>query len=179
MKADIRKEMLEKRQALALSLRLLKEEQIKENVLMAIGNAKRIGIYCSTRGEVDTYGLMEHWFWDKDISIYTPKVTEETMDFFKISSFKDLALGSFGILEPQTDHRIAPDELDVIIIPIVAFDKNKHRIGYGKGYYDRYLKLTSARKIGIAFSFQEVDEILVDPFDVDCDIVITEITFIG
>jgi 5-formyltetrahydrofolate cyclo-ligase len=61
----------------------------------------------------------------------------------------------------------------------VAFDKNKHRIGYGKGYYDRYLKLTSARKIGIAFSFQEIDEILVDPFDVDCDIVITEITFIG
>ena len=166
MKADIRKEMLEKRQALALSLRLLKEEQIKENVLMAIGNAKHIGIYCSTRGEVDTYGLMEHWFWDKDISIYTPKVTGETMDFFKISSFKDLSMGSFGILEPQTIGRIEPDELEVIIVPIVAFDKNKHRIGYGKGYYDRYLKKTSARKIGIAFSFQEIDEILVDPFEI-------------
>lgn len=179
MKADIRKEMLEKRQALALSLRLLMEEQIKENVLMAIGNAKRIGIYCSTRGEVDTYGLMEHWFWDKDISIYVPKVTGETMDFFRISSFKDLSMGRFGILKPQTDDKINPDELEVIIVPIVAFDKNKHRIGFGKGYYDRYLKQTSARKIGIAFSFQEVDEILVDPFDVDCDIVITEITFIG
>jgi len=179
MKADIRKEMLEKRQELPLSLRLLMEEQIKENVLMAIGNAKRIGIYCSTRGEVDTYGLMEHWFWDKDISIYVPKVTGETMDFFRISSFKDLSMGRFGILKPQTDDKINPDELEVIIVPIVAFDKNKHRIGFGKGYYDRYLKQTSARKIGIAFSFQEVDEILVDPFDVDCDIVITEITFIG
>lgn len=179
MKADIRKEMLEKRQELPLSLRLLMEEQIKENVLMAIGNAKRIGIYCSTRGEVDTYGLMEHWFWDKDISIYVPKVTGETMDFFRISSFKDLSMGRFGILKPQTDDKINPDELEVIIVPIVAFDKYKHRIGFGKGYYDRYLKQTSARKIGIAFSFQEVDEILVDPFDVDCDIVITEITFIG
>lgn len=179
MKADIRKEMLEKRQELPLSLRLLMEEQIKENVLMAIGNAKRIGIYCSTRGEVDTYGLMEHWFWDKDISIYVPKVTGETMDFFRISSFKDLSMGRFGILKPQTDDKINPVELEVIIVPIVAFDKNKHRIGFGKGYYDRYLKQTSARKIGIAFSFQEVDEILVDPFDVDCDIVITEITFIG
>lgn len=179
MKAAIRKEMLEKRQALALSLRLLKEEQIKENVLMAIGGAKCIGIYCSTRGEVDTYGLMEHWFWDKDITIATPRVNGNEMDFFKISSFKDLASGSFGILEPQTQKRIDPSELDVIIVPIVAFDKHKHRIGVGKGYYDRYLKHTSARKIGIAFAFQETDEILVDSFDVDCDIVITEITFIG
>ena len=54
MKAAIRKEMLEKRQALPLSLRLLMEDQIKEHVLMAIGDAKRIGIYCSTKGEVDT-----------------------------------------------------------------------------------------------------------------------------
>jgi 5-formyltetrahydrofolate cyclo-ligase len=179
MKAAIRKEMIEKRQALDLSLRLLMEEQIKEHVLMAIGGAKSIGIYCSTRGEVDTYGLMEHWFWDKDISIYAPKVSGETMDFLKISSFKDLAMGSFGILEPTTKEIVDPEDLDVIIMPIVAFDKNKHRIGYGKGYFDRYLKKTSARKIGIAFSFQETDEILVDPFDVDCDIVITEITFIG
>lgn len=179
MKAAIRKEMLEKRQALPLSLRLLMEEQIKEHVLMAIGDAKRIGIYCSTRGEVDTYGLMEHWFWDKDITIATPRANGDDMDFFKITSFKDLAMGSFGILEPQTEHKIEPRDLDVIIIPIVAFDDYKHRIGYGKGYYDRYLKRTSARKIGIAFAFQEVDEISVDAFDVDCDIVITEITFIG
>lgn len=179
MKTAIRKDMIEKRQELSLSLRLLMEEQINDHVLMAIGDAKRIGIYCSMRGEVDTYGLMEHWFWDKDITIATPRVNGNEMDFFKISSFKDLAMGSFKILEPQTNEKIAPDELDVIIVPIVAFDKNKHRIGYGKGYYDRYLKQTPAKKIGIAFSFQEVDEILVDPFDVDCDIVITEITFIG
>jgi 5-formyltetrahydrofolate cyclo-ligase len=179
MKAAIRKEMLEKRQALPLSLRLLMDEQIKEHVLMAIGGAKRIGIYCSTRGEVDTYGLMEHWFWDEDITIATPRVNGNEMDFFKISSFKDLAMGSFGILEPQTNQKIEPEDLDVIIIPIVAFDDYKHRIGYGKGYYDRYLKKTSARKIGIAFAFQEIEEISVDAFDVDCDIVITEITFIG
>ncbi len=179
MKAAIRKEMIEKRQALPLSLRLLMEEQIKEHVLMVIGGAKRIGIYCSTRQEVDTYGLMEHWFWDKDITIATPRVNGNEMDFFKISSFKDLAMGSFDILEPQTEDKIDPEDLDVIIIPIVAFDDYKHRIGYGKGYYDRYLKKTLARKIGIAFAFQEIDEISVDAFDVDCDIVITEITFIG
>jgi 5-formyltetrahydrofolate cyclo-ligase len=101
------------------------------------------------------------------------------MDFYKIRSFKDLQMGRFDILEPKTSDIIDPEDLDVIIVPIVAFDKLKHRIGYGKGYFDRYLKKTSARKIGIAFSFQEVDEILVDSFDVDCDIVITEITFIG
>ena len=179
MKAELRKEMILKRQEHPLSLRLLMEEQIKENVLMAIGGAKHIGIYCSARGEVDTYGLMEHWFWDKDISIYTPKVDGDDMDFYKIRSFKDLQMGRFDILEPKTSDIIDPEDLDVIIVPIVAFDKLKHRIGYGKGYFDRYLKKTSARKIGIAFSFQEVDEILVDSFDVDCDIVITEITFIG
>lgn len=179
MKADIRKEMILKRQELPLSLRLLKEEQIKENVLMAINGAKCIGIYCSTRGEVDTYGLMEHWFWDKNISIYAPKVDGDEMDFYRIGSFKDLEMGRFDILQPKNMDIIDPEDLDVIIVPIVAFDKFKHRIGYGKGYFDRYLKKTSARKIGIAFSFQEVDEIFVDSFDVDCDIVITEITFIG
>jgi 5-formyltetrahydrofolate cyclo-ligase len=179
MKAAIRKEMIQKRQEQPLSLRLLMEEQIKENVLLAIGGATRIGIYCSTRGEVDTYGLMEHWFWDEHIQIYTPKVDGESMDFFRITSFKDLALGSYGILEPTTADKTDPEDLDVIIVPIVAFDKLKHRIGYGKGYYDRYLSMTSARKIGIAFSFQEIDEISVDSFDIDCDIVITEMTFIG
>ncbi len=179
MKAVIRKEMIQKRQEYPLSLRLLTEEQIKDNVLMAVGNATRIGIYCSTRGEVDTYGLMEHWFWDKHIEIYTPKVDDETMDFFRITSFKDLSVGVYGILEPTTQEKTDPEELDVIIVPIVAFDKHKHRIGYGKGYYDRYLALTPAKKIGIAFSFQETAEISVEPFDVDCDIVITETTFIG
>lgn len=179
MKAVIRKDMIQKRQEYPLSLRLLTEEHIRENVLMAVGSATRIGIYCSTRGEVDTYGLMEHWFWDEHIQIFVPKIDGESMDFFRISSFKDLALGAYGILEPTTHEKADPADLDVIIVPIVAFDKHKHRIGYGKGYYDRYLPRTSAKKIGIAFSFQETDEISVDPFDVDCDIVITETTFIG
>ncbi len=179
MKAVIRKEMIQKRQEYPLSLRLLTEEQIRENVLMAVGNATRIAIYCSTRGEVDTYGLMEHWFWDEQIMIYAPRIKGDTMDFFRITSFKDLTIGAYGILEPTTQEKADPEELEVIIVPIVAFDKYKHRIGYGKGYYDRYLTLTPAKKIGIAFSFQETDEISVDSFDVDCDIVITETTFIG
>lgn len=179
MKAVVRKEMIQKRQELPLSLRLLMEEQIRENVLMAVGSATRIGIYCSTRGEVDTYGLMEHWFWDEHIKIYAPRIKGDTMDFLRITSFNDLSKGAYDILEPTTQEKIRPKDLDVIIVPIVAFDKHKHRIGYGKGYYDRYLALTPAKKIGIAFSFQETDEISVDPFDVDCDIVITETTFIG
>jgi len=62
----------------------------------------------------------------------------------------------------------------VVVVPIVAFDQNKQRIGFGMGYYDRYLASISAKKIGLAFSFQEVSDIMIHSNDIPLDIIITE-----
>ncbi|MDR2091262.1 MAG: 5-formyltetrahydrofolate cyclo-ligase [Clostridiales bacterium] len=69
---------------------------------------------------------------------------------------------------------IEPSDLDVIIVPLVAFDKDKNRLGRGKGYYDRFLSKTSAVKIGTAYKAAEVEKIDVDIYDVKMDIIITE-----
>ena len=89
-----------------------------------------------------------------------------------------LALGAFHIEEPQGDDTVDPDSIELMVIPAVAYDRNGNRLGRGKGFYDRLLASTKARKVGIAYDFQLVDEIPAEPHDVPVDIVITETRFI-
>lgn len=86
----------------------------------------------------------------------------------------DLTVGAFGIEEPTGEPFTHYDEIDLAVIPGVAFDAKGHRLGRGRGYYDRLLpRLTAARKLGICFPFQLVDEVPAEPLDIDMDEVIT------
>ena len=102
--------------------------------------------------------------------IYAPISNQETfeMDFYRILSKQDLSIGAFRIPEPTKTQKIAPIDLDVILLPLLAFDRSGHRIGYGKGFYDRYLNRTKKEliKIGISLfdNFDTFDD--VDSFDV-------------
>ncbi|MBO7698159.1 MAG: 5-formyltetrahydrofolate cyclo-ligase [Erysipelotrichaceae bacterium] len=82
----------------------------------------------------------------------------------------------YGINEPDPDDSLLVDssDIEVIIVPLVAFDRNKNRLGYGKGYYDRYLNDYEGLKIGVAFSEQETDTIETEKNDVQLDIIITD-----
>ena len=96
------------------------------------------------------------------------------MDFYKWS-FKDpLKIGNQGIPEPLITKRVYPD---VLIIPLVGFDKDKFRLGYGGGFYDRYIsKILSFKKmvtVGFAFSFQEVKNIAINKYDKKLDFILT------
>ena len=97
------------------------------------------------------------------------------MDFYKWSPHDPLTIGSLGIPQPLKLKKVYPD---IIFVPIVAFDKFRNRIGYGGGFYDRYLeKISQIKKcttIGLAFSHQKVNTIKVENFDRKLDLILTE-----
>ena len=94
------------------------------------------------------------------------------------NKFEPLIPNKYGIPEPTSSELVFPD---VIIVPIVAFDKHKYRIGYGGGYYDRYLKKIYNKKkcltIGFAFSFQKIKKVPVNKYDRKLDMILTERSF--
>tara|TARA_Y100000741_G_scaffold154102_1_gene116390 strand:+ start:769 stop:1311 length:543 start_codon:yes stop_codon:yes gene_type:complete len=100
---------------------------------------------------------------------------KKQMDFFEWSFNYPLSIGKIGIPEPCSKKKVQPD---IILVPLVAFNKNKYRLGYGGGFYDRYIqKLKKIKKIltiGMAFSFQEVVELPIDKYDQKLDFIFTE-----
>ena len=97
------------------------------------------------------------------------------MDFYEWSFKDSLKVNSRGIPEPYTVKKVYPD---VLIVPLVGFDKNKYRLGYGGGYYDRYiakaLKIKNVLTIGFAFSFQKLKYIPKNKYDQKLDYILTE-----
>ena len=170
MKKEQRREVLAKRQQLSNQQRHEKSNRIVEQLLPYLKEKKCVGIYMPLLEEVDVSSLL--FIYD---SLGVPKVrNKEDMDFFLIQSALEVKEGVFHVLEPTTNIWIDPKDFEVIIVPMVGFDRNKHRIGYGKGYYDRYLKQTKALKIGVAFECQSIDKIDIDENDIKMDMIITE-----
>ena len=97
------------------------------------------------------------------------------MDFFKWSFNDPLNIGNMGVPEPYKTKKIYPD---LLIVPLVAFDKFKYRLGYGGGYYDRYIKKIKEIKkivtVGLAFSFQKIDKVPVNKYDKKLNVILTE-----
>ncbi|MBI2650914.1 5-formyltetrahydrofolate cyclo-ligase [Candidatus Woesearchaeota archaeon] len=114
----------------------------------------------------------------KEKNIIVPYTAKGNLRLSELKKFSELEQKKFGILEPKKEfiRKFNLKELDLVIVPGIVFDKNRHRIGYGYGYYDRFLKNLSNHviKIGIAFEFQLVDKIPHEMHDVAMDIVITE-----
>lgn len=136
-------------------------------------SAKSIFSYVNFNQEVvTTQILMDALENGKRIAI--PRVDNKLMEFYYINSLKELQPGYMGILEPISDE-VAQDENGLMLMPGVAFDLNKNRIGYGKGYYDIYLsKHKIGKKIALAYELQIVEKIKADAFDIKPDFIITE-----
>ena len=97
------------------------------------------------------------------------------MDFFEWSSKQPLSISKIGIPEPFSKKKVYPD---IILVPMLAFDTRKFRLGYGGGFYDRYIqrikKIKKIFTVGIAFSFQEVKKLPTNKFDKKLDFILTE-----
>ena len=117
--------------------------------------------------EVDIRPLI-HWLVGQGKTVVLPKVTgDETMELRRYSSQEDLAEGAFHIMEPVGDAFTDYDDIDVVLVPGMAFDAAGHRLGRGKGYYDRFLAAhPHLYKIGICFPFQRVAEVPTEDYDV-------------
>ncbi len=133
--------------------------------------AEHIMLYHALPDEVDTTPLLSKWA--KEKSLYLPVVKGEELI---ISPYDPHAVkkGAFGIWEPADERPIDPRTIEWIVVPGVAFDLRRNRLGRGKGYYDKLLGQTQAVKIGIGYDLQLLDEIPAEPHDIKMDIVVTE-----
>lgn len=134
--------------------------------------AQTIGIYVSYKNEVDTHQIIKEYCNQKVIAV--PKVSGKTMDFYQIHSFDELSIGAYSLLEPPTTNFISKQQIDLLIVPMVAFDDKNHRIGYGGGFYDRYLQEYAGKSIGLAYHFQQVETMDVEVHDIPMDVIVTD-----
>ncbi|WP_279160455.1 5-formyltetrahydrofolate cyclo-ligase [Thomasclavelia cocleata] len=173
-KAKLRKEMIQTRLDLSSEIYTVKSNLIISKLKNHPDfiNAKTIGIYVSFKNEVNTTNLIEEMVKIKKICV--PKTKNHKMDFYLIDSLEELKSGTYGILEPHNNRLINKNKIDLLIVPIVAYDKNHNRLGYGGGYYDRYLKDYCGNVIGLAFNFQQVEKLPVEKFDLPIKIIIDE-----
>lgn len=153
-----------------------KSKTILKNILSTkeYQRSKTIALYSSISSEVKTEELIRVSLKEKRVVL--PRINEDnTMNFYEIKSLEDLKTGKFNIKEPIKESKVVKKEdIDLIIIPGICFDLNKNRIGYGKGYYDRYLSNTKIKKIGICYEKQIVKEIEANKTDIKLDYLITE-----
>ena len=134
-----------------------------------------VGGYFPVNYEIDCLNILKR-LEKKKFRIALPIIKKNnSMEFYQYSFNDPLKINKYGIPEPISKRIINPDYL---IVPLVAFDKNLYRLGYGGGYYDRYLEKAKKRKkilsIGFAFSFQKFNRLPIGPFDQKLDVIITE-----
>ena len=180
VKSVIRKEINEKRKNLSPTEIVDKSIAIIDNLmgLKEYEEADDIYTYVNYQNEVITTDLIEQTI-AKGKRIYVPKVIGNEMNFFRIVTIDDLVEGYKGILEPK-EGLDKPGLFNnnynkIMIMPGLAFDINMHRIGYGGGFYDKYLDWNPMfTKIAICYDFQVLDEIPYEAFDQQPDIIITE-----
>lgn len=133
--------------------------------------ATSIAVTMSLPLEVDTIRLIE-WAWREGKQVLVPKVKQQTMTFHAIRSFEEVAPGVRGILEPTTN----PEETipDLCIVPGRVFDEHGYRIGWGGGYYDRFLPEYAGETIALAYSLQVYAQIPIEEHDVPVNFIVTE-----
>jgi 5-formyltetrahydrofolate cyclo-ligase len=143
--------------------------------------AATVLVYLDIRSEVRTrWFLPSAWAAGKRVAV--PFCEESRLGLFRLDHLDQLAPGAMGILEPKSDlrtladKRIAPADLDLIVVPGLSFDRRGGRLGYGKGYYDKLLHEVrgDAAKVAVCFECQLAAEIPALPHDVRMDLIVTE-----
>ena len=178
-KGWLRKLALSKRDNLSEPERKEFSETIAKTLLSLpeIEKADIIMCYRSFRSEADTAEIVENLFQLGKTLCFPVCEKAGIMHAFSPIDENSWITGRMGIIEPDREKSrlIAPEDIELLICPLVAFDNQKNRIGYGGGYYDRYLpRCEKAVKIGIAFEAQRVEKIDPDQYDKAMDIIITE-----
>ena len=175
-KTELRKSILEQRKALKNDERENFSKAVFDKIVQLpdFEGWKTMFIYVAYNFEVETKLLIKYALAiGKNVCV--PCVKDDgIMNAVEIRSWDNLKKNKFGILEPIDEtNEISKVAIDVAIVPGSVFDKKRNRIGYGKGYYDNFLKNTKMKKIGLAFDLQIVDQVPVISKDIPMDMVIT------
>jgi 5-formyltetrahydrofolate cyclo-ligase len=138
-------------------------------------NLKNIGGYYPSNYEIDDLAILD-LLEKKNFKVSLPIIKKDNqMNFYSWSSNDPLKINKFGIPEPVSSKIFYPD---ILLVPLVAYDSSLNRLGYGGGYYDRYIekieKVKKVIKIGLAFSFQKISSIPINQYDKRLDFIVTE-----
>lgn len=178
MKSPLRIAIRQKRSALspvfcAQASRVISEKIIAEPIFK---KSQHIALYCAHENEVDVRTvMMEAWAQSK--IVYLPRWDHHQLTFHAVSQDDALQKNKFGIAEPASEiPKVDPTVLELMILPMVAFDVACHRLGRGGGAYDRYLASIRPYLIGAAYEMQRTDVVPTATWDVIMDLIVTEST---
>jgi 5-formyltetrahydrofolate cyclo-ligase len=166
--------MLEKRNLQAASDNARHSALVQRHIIKSreFQSAKIVGAYFATGSEVRTDFLIgEAKRLGKVVAL--PRTEGDMINFYEMSSTSGLIAGRFGIMEPPPAHPVR--RMDLLVVPGIGFDKQGYRLGYGKGYYDRYLSEKKPQfTIGLAYNFQLLESLPHDEHDAKMDAIATE-----
>lgn len=170
-KAALRLHHFNRRKALSEASKQAAFSLITEKACERLNPYTTIGIYVSVGDEVDTHAIIQ-WALASGKSVSVPKVVEGHLRFIAINSLDDCVPAKFGLLEPLSS--MAVDDPEVQVVPMLAFNARRYRLGYGKGFYDAYLKHYSGTTLGLCYADDLEPSLMEDIWDVPLDEILSE-----
>lgn len=177
-KRSIRAALLQQRAELSPARRDLQSRAAQTRVLnlSAFNAADTLALYSPIRNEVDTRLLADAVLRDGKRLCF-PCVDGETLRFYAVNSTTELQRGCFGVSEPQqAGGDVAAEQIDFLLVPGVAFDPLGHRLGYGRGFFDRFLHASgySGCRVALGYDFQVVERLPAEEHDQVFDLLVTD-----
>lgn len=171
-KEFLRKKYKEKRDN--IKNKVTKDNLIYQKVInnKDILSSKTLLIYISINSEVDTIKIINYFLNTKNIAV--PKVIDNNMYFCYVTNLNDLTPGKYNIPEPTNENIVTDFDNAICIVPGICYDKKNYRVGYGKGYYDRFLSKNKIKTIGLCYKECMIEKIDNDKYDYKIDEVITD-----
>lgn len=177
-KKTLRKELLLKRKEIPQEKKAIYDKEISKKIIETdfFKKAEQVLVFASTDFEFDTRYIIDYCRLQNK-KVFFPLCTDRNgnMEFLKVHSENELQLGMYNILEPiSACEKYIQEKNDLVIVPCLSADKNKNRIGYGKGYYDRFLKNFKGVSISPCYNEMIYSEIPTDKFDIKINIIVTD-----
>lgn len=171
-KEFLRKKYKEKRDN--IKNKVTKDNLIYQKVInnKDILSSKTLLIYISINSEVDTIKIINYFLNTKNIAV--PKIIDNDMFFCYVTNLNELTSGKYNIPEPTNENIVTDFDNAICIVPGICYDKKNYRVGYGKGYYDRFLSKNKIKTIGLCYKECMIEKIDNDKYDYKIDEVITE-----
>lgn len=180
-KQNLRKQCFDRRKQLDWLTYKRLSQQVQSQLVSSecFVNAQTLALYSPINNEVATAQIFAVAT-ELDKQIYFPRVAAADLEFFAVRTIDELVPGAFGVAEPVSGKKISVAELDLIVVPGVAFDLLGHRLGYGRGFYDRLLVGKSSRTVtvGLCFETQLCEQLPAEAHDQRLDFIATETKFI-
>ncbi len=173
-KTSLRKLLLGRRDNLSADFMKIASKQIQKNLkrIESYRTAQTIASYYSICSEVRTQDIMQEIISDGK-TLALPKIDNDMLVFYNVKKFEDLEEGEFGIMEPKQNCPVV-DKFDIVLVPAVAMTRTGQRLGYGKGFYDRFLAGKNITSVALTYSRLVVKHIPRSNNDVQINWVVTE-----